>query len=167
MVRGSLIAASAAVVLMPQLMAAQGKQKEDTSVVIPDGARPPEGMCRVWLRDVPERQQPAPTDCATALRTRPRNSILLFGDLTFEAKQPPGKRVMSPANAASRTFFDDPIIRRSQFFPIDPRVVAGTLTPSQALQAAEAAARAEAAPGGGKAEQTKAAATKRPPPPPQ
>lgn len=41
--------------------------------------QPPPGMCRVWIDDVPAPQQPAPTDCATALRNRPKNGRVLFG----------------------------------------------------------------------------------------
>jgi hypothetical protein len=37
-------------------------------------------MCRIWLDGVPAGQQPAPTDCATAVRSRPANGRVLFGD---------------------------------------------------------------------------------------
>jgi hypothetical protein len=37
-------------------------------------------MCRVWLDGVPAGQQPAPTDCAAAVRNRPANSRVIFGD---------------------------------------------------------------------------------------
>jgi hypothetical protein len=47
---------------------------------VPPGARPPAGMCRIWIDGVPPGQQPAPTDCATALRNRPANARVLFGD---------------------------------------------------------------------------------------
>lgn len=149
---------SAATVLVAPSLIAQGKPKEEQDVVIPESAIPPAGMCRVWLRDVPERQQPAPTDCATALRTRPRNSILLFGDLSQEAVQPPARRLMSPANASSRSLFDDPRGRRLGFQAVDTRILTGTMTPAQAMQAAEAAGRkAPAGPVATKAEPTKAA----------
>jgi hypothetical protein len=46
-------------------------------------------MCRVWLRDVPERQQPAPSDCASAIRMVPRDAIVLFGDLKRAASVAP------------------------------------------------------------------------------
>jgi hypothetical protein len=45
-------------------------------------------MCRVWLENVPAGQQPAPTDCATAIRNRPNNARLVFGDLSKEAAKP-------------------------------------------------------------------------------
>jgi hypothetical protein len=53
----------------------QGKDKE-----IPANMRPPAGMCRVWLDDVPAAQQPAPTDCPTAVRNRPEKGRVIFGD---------------------------------------------------------------------------------------
>lgn len=47
---------------------------------VPRDHRPPPGMCRVWLDGVPAGQQPAITDCATAVRNRPANGRVLFGD---------------------------------------------------------------------------------------
>jgi len=48
--------------------------------VVPAEHRPPAGMCRIWLEDVPAGQQPAPTDCATAVKNRPQNGRVIFGD---------------------------------------------------------------------------------------
>jgi hypothetical protein len=47
---------------------------------IPAAAIPPAGMCRIWLEDVPVSQQPAPTDCAAAVRNRPAKGRVIFGD---------------------------------------------------------------------------------------
>lgn len=47
---------------------------------VPPGHRPPAGMCRVWIDGVPPGHQPAPTDCTTAVATRPANARVLFGD---------------------------------------------------------------------------------------
>ena len=47
---------------------------------VPPGHRPPPGMCRIWIDGVPPGQQPAPTDCATAVRNRPSNGRVIFGD---------------------------------------------------------------------------------------
>ena len=55
----------------------QEKQRERD---IPASARPPAGMCRIWLDDVPAAQQPAPTDCASAVRNRPAKGRVIFGD---------------------------------------------------------------------------------------
>src|SRR5471032_3079887 len=35
---------------------------------IPAEQRAPKGMCRIWLKGVPAAQQPAPTDCAAAVK---------------------------------------------------------------------------------------------------
>jgi hypothetical protein len=42
--------------------------------------RPPPGMCRIWLEDVPANRQPEPTDCPTAIRKRPPNGRVIFGE---------------------------------------------------------------------------------------
>ena len=47
---------------------------------VPVNGRPPAGMCRIWLDDVPVSQQPAPTDCASAVRNRPPKGRVVFGD---------------------------------------------------------------------------------------
>ena len=38
-------------------------------------------MCRIWLKDVPAKQQPAPTDCAAAVKNVPQNGRVIFGDV--------------------------------------------------------------------------------------
>ena len=57
--------------------AQQGEGREPSEV--PAQYAPPPGMCRVWLAGVPAAQQPAPTDCATAIRKRPNQGRVLFG----------------------------------------------------------------------------------------
>lgn len=57
---------------------AHAQKKGDDGV--PKAYRPPPGMCRIWLDKVPAKQQPAPTDCPTAVRNRPSNAKVLFGD---------------------------------------------------------------------------------------
>lgn len=54
---------------------------------IPPGQEPPPGMCRIWLNGVPPGQQPAPTDCATAVRNRPANGRVIFGDDYVDGKK--------------------------------------------------------------------------------
>jgi hypothetical protein len=49
------------------------------NVDVPQGHRPPPGMCRIWIDGVPATRQPAPTDCATAIRRRPQNARVVFG----------------------------------------------------------------------------------------
>lgn len=97
--------------LMVPGLAAQDRPPQEQEVVIPASAMPPEGMCRVWLRNVPERQQPAPTDCVTAIRTRPRDGILLLGNPTPNAKLPP-KRATTYAQPPRGGLWDDPLVRR-------------------------------------------------------
>jgi hypothetical protein len=49
-------------------------------IVLPLGFAPPTGMCRIWIEGVPADQQPAPTDCATAVKNRPLNGKVIFSD---------------------------------------------------------------------------------------
>lgn len=81
-------------VAAPVAVGAQGRVPErratsvrDTASLIPREMIPPAGKCRIWMDGVPAAQQPAPTDCTTALRQRPVNSRLVFG---------PAKRDASP-----------------------------------------------------------------------
>jgi hypothetical protein len=37
-------------------------------------------MCRIWLPNVPANKQAAPTECPTAVRNRPANARVIFGD---------------------------------------------------------------------------------------
>ena len=62
---------------------AQGREKE-----IPASSRPPAGMCRIWLDNVPAAQQPAPTDCASAVRNRPAKGRVIYGDDYVTKKKP-------------------------------------------------------------------------------
>jgi hypothetical protein len=55
---------------------------------IPAEYRPPKGMCRIWLKDVPPAQQPASTDCASAVKNCPPNARVIFGD-TQETRNKP------------------------------------------------------------------------------
>ena len=61
-------------------LSAQGRDRHRPVDDIPEGHRPPPGMCRVWIDGVPPGQQPAPTDCRTAIRNRPSNGRVVFGD---------------------------------------------------------------------------------------
>jgi hypothetical protein len=60
----------------PQVPATRQSQQQ----IVPPGFFPPAGMCRIWINGVPAGQQPAPTDCASAVRNRPANGKVLFGD---------------------------------------------------------------------------------------
>jgi hypothetical protein len=68
----------------PQVPAIQQSLREQ---IVPPGFFPPTGMCRIWINGVPAGQQPAPTDCASAVRNRPANGRVLFGDDPPKAKK--------------------------------------------------------------------------------
>ncbi len=66
-------------VLLAGSAAAVAAQSAAETPVVPAAYVPPAGMCRVWLRDVPPMQQPAPTDCRSALRAKPVGSTVVYG----------------------------------------------------------------------------------------
>lgn len=88
----AMVIGFAAVVALPQAGQAQGRSREKAPDDIPVNARPPAGMCRVWLDDVPVAQQPAPTDCPTAVRNRSPKSRVIFGD-DYVPKRDTAKKV--------------------------------------------------------------------------
>ena len=63
---------------IPQIPKASPKQQQQPG--IPPAYRPPQGMCRIWIDGVPPDQQPAPTDCVSAVRNRPVNGTVIYGD---------------------------------------------------------------------------------------
>ncbi len=81
----------------PQAPARQQSQSLREQIV-PPGFFPPAGMCRIWINGVPAGQQPAPTDCVSAVRNRPANGRVLFGD-----DPPKTKKGKSDKNKSSTT----------------------------------------------------------------
>jgi hypothetical protein len=77
---------------------AQQSQTQRREQIVPPGFYPPSGMCRIWINDVPAGQQPAPTDCASAVRNRPTNGKVLFGDEPQKGKK--GKSDKNKSNPA-------------------------------------------------------------------
>jgi hypothetical protein len=74
----SLVLAAGAI---PATSAAQSPPPERTpprSATVPSKQLPPRGMCRIWVANVPAARQPAPTDCASAVRNRPPNARVIF-----------------------------------------------------------------------------------------
>lgn len=67
-----------AVLVSVSAAAHAGAQNKRTDV--PKGDLPPAGMCRIWIDGVPPGQQPAVTDCPSAVKNRPSNGRVLFGD---------------------------------------------------------------------------------------
>ncbi len=94
------------------LAAALGVQAQATRTPeVPRDHRPPAGMCRVWLDNVPAGQQPAPTDCASAVRNRPSNGRVIFGD---DYVRPENKREPERGNTLR------PWARPNSFAPSQP-----------------------------------------------
>ncbi len=69
-----MLAASAASAQEPRERAAREPQPR-----VPEAFAPPAGLCRLWIEGVPPSQQPAPTDCAVAIRNRPANAAVIYG----------------------------------------------------------------------------------------
>ncbi len=59
--------------------------QERISESVPVNMLPPAGKCRIWMVGVAPEQQPAPTDCQTALRQRPTNGVVVFGPVERES----------------------------------------------------------------------------------
>jgi hypothetical protein len=70
-----------------------------SSTSVPESHRPPPGMCRIWIDGVPPTHQPAPTDCATAIRKRPLNARVVFG-----SDAPANERGFAPAQSKQSNF---------------------------------------------------------------
>jgi hypothetical protein len=76
---------------------AQAEQSRRDQTV-PKGFGPPAGMCRIWISGVPASQQPAPTDCASAVRNRPANGKVLFGEDPSKANKGKSRKSSSTAD---------------------------------------------------------------------
>ena len=98
----------------PSVVEAQGQGRGDgksRTDNIPASMRPPAGMCRIWLSDVPAAQQPAPTDCASAVRNRPAKGRVIFGDdyvktkgrdTTTRTRTPPPVKGFAPGSSGDK-----------------------------------------------------------------
>ena len=107
---GLIVAASVAEAQRPvpaKPQTTQQSQQGRRDQVVPPGFFPPAGMCRIWINGVPAGQQPAPTDCASAVRNRPSNARVLFGD-----EQPKGKKGKSDKGKSTTDDLIDLITRR-------------------------------------------------------
>jgi hypothetical protein len=74
------------------------QQQSSREQIVPPAFYPPAGMCRIWINQVPAAQQPAPTDCASAVRNRPANGKVLFGDQPRDKKTKTEKGKSSPSD---------------------------------------------------------------------
>jgi len=79
------------------LQAQARPQPQDPKPAVPRTHMPPPGMCRIWLDNVPATQQPAPTDCASAVRNQPRNGRVIFNDEPRNPRLPIVKSLKDPA----------------------------------------------------------------------
>jgi hypothetical protein len=66
-------------------------------------------MCRIWLKDVPPAQQPAPTDCTAAVKNVPANGRVVFGD-TEEVKNRPKVDPKNPIDSKKVIPTNPPIL---------------------------------------------------------
>ncbi|HEY4218056.1 MAG TPA: hypothetical protein VGM67_13015 [Gemmatimonadaceae bacterium] len=83
--------------------------KRTTPTPVPTDARPPKGMCRIWVDGVPAAQQPAATDCPTAVKNRPANARVIFGDeYADSSKAKPATRNKLPADVKGFTGMKTP-----------------------------------------------------------
>jgi hypothetical protein len=92
-VRVATVVVLAALIAPGVAHAQRGKQERER--VRPEAStrfKPPPGMCRIWIEGVPGSRQAAPTDCATALRNRPVNGRVVFGDDRPKQRAQPAKK---------------------------------------------------------------------------
>jgi hypothetical protein len=88
-------------VLMMAVAATASAQKEQPTPKTSqptEEQRPPKGMCRIWLKDVPAAQQPAPTDCASAVKNCPPSGKVIFGDTQDTKSKKTDPKLPSPNN---------------------------------------------------------------------
>ena len=102
----NLVITLALVVAAAPVMAQQAQQAQRDSAkksAVPADARPPKGMCRIWIDAVPAAQQPAATDCPTAIKNRPSNGKVIFGDDFADSTKKAGDKPKLPPNAKGFT----------------------------------------------------------------
>ena len=106
---GLLIATAAPA--MAQQSQSKDSAKKALLAAIPADARPPKGMCRIWIDAVPAAQQPAATDCATAVKNRPANARVIFGDdFADTSKSKNGDKAKLPPNVKGFTDVKPPAV---------------------------------------------------------
>jgi len=106
---GFLIACAAPT--MAQQPQSKDSAKKALVAAIPADARPPKGMCRIWIDAVPAAQQPAATDCPTAVKNRPANARVIFGDdFADTSKSKTGDKAKLPPNVKGFTGVKPPVV---------------------------------------------------------
>ena len=86
------------------------KDSAKKAAEIPAESRPPKGMCRIWIDGVPAAQQPAATDCPTALKNRPLNGRVIFGDEFADSSKSRTEKPKLPPTAKGFTEVKPPPI---------------------------------------------------------
>ncbi len=100
---------------VPVSLEAQARRRAlSGNPVVPLEYRPPAGKCRIWIEGVAPAQQPAPTDCQTAVREKPSNGTVIFGPQT---KEPQSSRFERRDTAATGTPGSRPSPRDSVLMP--------------------------------------------------
>lgn len=84
----------------PERAPERSTERAPAATPIPREMLPPAGKCRIWMDGVAPAQQPAPTDCQTALRQRPSNGTVVFGPAE---KEPPVNNFARPRPARDTT----------------------------------------------------------------
>lgn len=88
---------------------------------IPPGHMPPAGMCRIWIDGVPPGRQPAPTDCQTAVATKPANARVIWGDQSAFPGKGKGKFKKTKGHHDRDDDFEDRRRGRDEDFDRDRR----------------------------------------------
>ena len=109
------VAALTSLAALPMGAQEKGSKETKPGNNVPESAQPPAGMCRVWLENVPASQQPAPTDCATAIKNRPNNARVVFGNLKDEAAKPPQRAGSTAPPGRTETPQSRPVERQHNF----------------------------------------------------
>ncbi|MHB1296971.1 MAG: hypothetical protein ACYC0B_00460 [Gemmatimonadaceae bacterium] len=142
----------------------------DSGISIPRNMMPPAGKCRIWMKGVPAAQQPAPTDCTTALRQAPANGVLVFGPALRDRSPFDGRDPFVESNAPTRRNGRAEEVRRNREAERVNALSPATTGTQPVVPRREAAARAAPAPTTRAlptARQAPPAETRRPDPPPQ
>jgi len=135
------------VLLLSSAVAAQDPRAQQSRM--PDSFTPPAGLCRLWISGVPASQQPAPTDCASAIRNRPPNAAVVFGPqrrgesmemrpFSGRAGQPQGRSLSpEPRQSDGRQSDARPSdARQPDARPVQPREELRVRTPDRAPEPA-------------------------------
>jgi len=93
----------AALTAIPAAAGAQNSRADQQKISesVPIHMMPPAGKCRIWMVGVAPAQQPAPTDCQTALRQRTTNSVVVFGPVERDEGSSAFRGRASPARQPS------------------------------------------------------------------